>query len=137
MTTAADQQPVEALGADCTDPAFRVGVAVGRLRRPDEDIAAFRPEDVVEGAGELRIPVADQKPPRPSTPEHQQQVAGLLANPGRRVQRLGRVGDLRIRMEMCAQDCDASPEPSAAKGTRVLSRLAYLTLAGTSSSLTP
>ena len=35
----------------------------------------------------------------------------------RRVQKLGRVGDLRIRMEMWAQDCDASPEPSAAKGT--------------------
>jgi hypothetical protein len=40
------------------------------------------------------------------------------------------VGDLRIRAEMWAQDCDASPEPSAAKGIRVLSRLASLTLAG-------
>jgi hypothetical protein len=61
----------------------------------------------------------------------------VFQSPGRRVQKLGRVGDLRIRMEMWAQDCDASPEPSVAKGTRVLSRLAYLTLAGTSPSLSP
>ena len=50
------------------------------------------------------------------------------------MQKLGRVGDLRIRMEMWAQDCDASPDqrceghPGAVK-TRLPDTCRHLSLA--------
>jgi hypothetical protein len=61
VTTANDQQPVQALGADCADPTLRVGVRVRRLDRRDEHLGALGAEHVVEPATELRVPVADKK----------------------------------------------------------------------------
>jgi len=77
-----DQQPVQALGPHRTDPALGVGVGVGRLYRRDQYVGAVRIEDVVEGTGELRIPIAN-KEAHSSAPlaQHEAQVAGLLGNP--------------------------------------------------------
>jgi hypothetical protein len=52
-------------------PALGVGVGVGRLHRRHKRLGSLRREDVVEGAGELRIPIADEEP-RPPIPQHQQ-----------------------------------------------------------------
>ena len=78
-----DEQPVQALGPHRPDPALGVGVGVGRLHRRDQYLGAVRMEDVVEGAGELRIPIAN-KEAHSSAPltQHETQVAGLLGNPG-------------------------------------------------------
>ena len=80
VAAADNQQPVQALGPHRADPAFGVGVGVGRLHRRDQHLSALRPEHVVEGAGELRVPVADEELQWPML-EHQQ-VAGLLGDPG-------------------------------------------------------
>jgi hypothetical protein len=56
-----DQKPVQALSADGTDPAFRVGVRVGGLHRRDEYLSVLRAEHVIEPARELRVPVADEE----------------------------------------------------------------------------
>ena len=71
VTTADDQQPVQAFGADGADPTLGVGVGVGRLDRRDEYLCALGAEDVVEPATERRVPVANRKrtrrPRSPST----------------------------------------------------------------------
>src|SRR5215218_270875 len=61
VSSPGDQQPVQALGPDRPDPAFGVGVGVGRLYRRDQYLGAVRTEDVVEGPGELRIPIANKE----------------------------------------------------------------------------
>ena len=40
VAAADNQQPVQALGADRPDPAFRMGVGVGRLHRRDQHLRA-------------------------------------------------------------------------------------------------
>jgi hypothetical protein len=77
-----DEQPVQALGSHRPDPALGVGVGVGRLHRRDQDLGVVRTEDVVEGAGEPRISIAN-KEAHSSAPlaQHEAQVAGLLGNP--------------------------------------------------------
>jgi hypothetical protein len=54
-----DQKPVEALPAHAADPAFGVGIRVGRLDRRSDDLDAFAAEDRVEGAAVLPISVVD------------------------------------------------------------------------------
>ena len=83
VTTANDQQPVQALGADGTDPPLRIGVRVRRLDRRNEHLGALGAEHVVEATTELRVPVADKKAHPPAAlGQHQEQVAGLLGDPG-------------------------------------------------------
>jgi hypothetical protein len=78
-----DQQPVQALGADGADPALGVGVRVGCLHRRQEHLGTVRTEDVVEPVGELRVTIAQHKAePASLLLQHQQQVAGLLGDPG-------------------------------------------------------
>jgi hypothetical protein len=79
---AGDQQPVQALGPHRTDPALGVGVGVWRLYRRNQHLGAVRTEDVVEGTGELRIPITN-KEAHSSAPlaQHEAQVAGLLGDP--------------------------------------------------------
>jgi hypothetical protein len=83
VTTADDQQPVEALGADGTDPPLRIGVGVRRLDRRDEHLGTLGAEHLVEPATELRVAVAEHKA-QPQSPIRcrQEQVAGLLGDPG-------------------------------------------------------
>src|SRR6266702_2841874 len=61
VTTADDQQPVKALGADGPDPALRAGVRVWRLDWRQHHVGALRAEDVVEPAAELRVTIADEE----------------------------------------------------------------------------
>jgi hypothetical protein len=75
-----DQQPVQALGADGANPPLRVGVRVGRPHWRQEHLGTVRTEDVVEPAGERRVPVAQHKAEPPSLLlQHQQQVAACWA----------------------------------------------------------
>ena len=69
VSSPADQQPVQTLGPHRPDPALGVGVGVGRLDRRDQYLGVVRIEDVVEGTGELRIPIANstRRPRSPST----------------------------------------------------------------------
>src|SRR6266545_2467117 len=93
-----DQQPVEALRAGRADPAFGVGVRVGRLHRRDQHLGALRAEHVVKAAGELRVPVAEQEAQPPVLfPQHQQEVracwvihepSGLVVTPARWTRRV-------------------------------------------------
>jgi hypothetical protein len=74
-----DQQPVQALGADGLNPALRGGVGLWRPGRGHQHVAAFRADHVVEAVGARGVMVADQERTCcPRSPEHQQQVAGLL-----------------------------------------------------------
>jgi hypothetical protein len=82
VSSPGDQQPVQTLGRHRTDPTLGVGVGVGRLHRRDQYLGVVRTEDVVEGAGELRVSIAN-KEAHSSAPlaQHEAQVAGLLGNP--------------------------------------------------------
>src|SRR5215216_5059207 len=71
VAAADDQQPVQALGADCPHPALGERVRLGCPHRCHDDLAALRAERLVEAAGEL----ADRK---------MTTWAGqVVANPGR------------------------------------------------------
>jgi hypothetical protein len=79
-----DQQPVQALGPHVRiqRSAEALALALGLYRR-DQYLGAVRTEDIVEDAGELRLPIAN-KEAHSSAPlaQHKAQVAGLLGNPG-------------------------------------------------------
>ena len=62
MSSAEDQDPVEAVGADRADPAFGVGVRVRRLDRCADHLDGLGAEDLVEGVAELGVAVVDQEP---------------------------------------------------------------------------
>jgi hypothetical protein len=81
VTAPAHQQPIQTLGPHRLDPALRVGVGVGCLHRRDQYLGAVRTDDVVDGAGEPRIPIAN-KEAHSLAPlaQHEAQVAGLLGN---------------------------------------------------------
>jgi hypothetical protein len=82
VTTAEEQPPVQALGADGTDPPLRGGVRVRRLDRRDAHLGALGAEHVVEPATERRVPVADNNAHPPAAlAQHQGEVAGLLGDP--------------------------------------------------------
>jgi hypothetical protein len=66
VAAVADQEPVQAFGPHGADPAFGVGVRLGRSRRRPDDSDAVRGEDVVEGGGELGVAVPDQQLPAES-----------------------------------------------------------------------
>jgi hypothetical protein len=84
LAAADDQEPVEALAADGSDPALRVRV---RVRCPDGrpyGLDSVALEEGVESARELRVAVVDQEPhPAVVVVEFHQQVACLLQHPGR------------------------------------------------------
>jgi hypothetical protein len=83
VTTANDEEPVEALGADGPDPTLGVGVGVRGLDRRDEHLGILGAEHVVEPATELRVAVSEHKAePQSSIRCRQEKVAGLLGDPG-------------------------------------------------------
>jgi hypothetical protein len=98
MTTANDQQPVQALGADGADPALRIGVRVRRLDWREEHLGTLGAEYVVEPTAELRVPVADKKrtrQPRSASTKSRlracwvtQVLLGLAVTPGRWTRRV-------------------------------------------------
>jgi hypothetical protein len=62
VTAAGDQEMVQALPAQGTDPALGDGVGVRRLDRYADDLGADRAPEVIEGPGELAVAVAEQEP---------------------------------------------------------------------------
>jgi hypothetical protein len=63
VTSAEHQDVVQAFSTDRTDPPLRNGV---RLRSADgcpHHRESFRPEDLVEGAGELRVSIPEKDGP--------------------------------------------------------------------------
>jgi hypothetical protein len=62
LAPACDQEPVEAVAANRSDPAFRERVRIGRPKRRSYDLDALALEDIVEGAAELAVAVVDQEP---------------------------------------------------------------------------
>ena len=88
LAAAEDQQPVEALAAQCPDPAFGVRP---RLRRPYRRLDhpdTLGAEHLVEVAGELAVAVADEKP---RTDALVIEVHGQVARP------LGHPAAVRVR----------------------------------------
>jgi hypothetical protein len=82
VTTADDQQPVEALGTDGTNPTLREGVGVRRLDRRDHHLGTLGAEHLVEPVTELGVAVAEHNAQPQSIRCRQEQVAGLLGDPG-------------------------------------------------------
>jgi hypothetical protein len=64
VTSADNQEPVEALGADGTDPTLRVGVRVRCPDRRHQHLGALGAEHVVEPATELRVSISNEEPYR-------------------------------------------------------------------------
>jgi hypothetical protein len=56
-----DQHPVQTLLPDCPHPALGERVGIRRLHRCGDDLDAVGGEHVIEGAGELAVPVANQE----------------------------------------------------------------------------
>jgi hypothetical protein len=80
LSTPGDQEMVQALLAHGANPALGDGVGVRRLDRRQDDLGTDRTPDVVEGPGELAVPVADQEPDDGGLLiERGGEVAGLLA----------------------------------------------------------
>src|SRR6266545_5342438 len=81
IAAANDQDPVEALAADRSDPAFGVGVRVWRSNRRPDHLDPLGTEDLIKAAAEFRVAIVDQKPERLLVAELHQQVARLLRCP--------------------------------------------------------
>jgi hypothetical protein len=64
LSSACDQEPVEALAADSADPPFGERVCLRRPKRGSDDLDTLASEHFVEGAAELAVTVMDQKPGR-------------------------------------------------------------------------
>jgi hypothetical protein len=64
VTLAVDEYSVGALGTDAPNEPFRVAVRPRRLWGSPDHVDAFGGKHRVEGTGELRVSVADQKPER-------------------------------------------------------------------------
>jgi hypothetical protein len=75
-----DQHPVEALPADSTDESLGKGIGPRGSDGRSDDPYSFCAEDLVEDAGELGVPVTDEKATTGKLPAHRQ-VAGLLGRP--------------------------------------------------------
>ncbi len=64
LSSADDQDPVEAVAADGSDPTFGERVRFRRPERCANDLDALASKDVVEGAAELAVSVADEEADR-------------------------------------------------------------------------
>jgi hypothetical protein len=113
VSSPGDQQPVQTFGPHRTDPALGISVGVGRLHRRDQHLGVVRTEDVVEGAGELRVSIANKEAHSSAPPaQHQAQVAGLLGNPSPI-----RVGGHAGHMDPPSAQLDGRTAPTAAATT--------------------
>jgi hypothetical protein len=81
MAAAEDQDSVEAVGASGAHPALGEGVRVRGLDRYANHLDALRPEDLVEGAAELRVAIVDEEPEGVLFAELHHEVARLLGDP--------------------------------------------------------
>ena len=84
MTGSEDQQPVQAVGANGLHPAFGEGVGVRGSDRCADHPHTFASEDIIKGAGELGVAVADQElDARALVREADRKVARLLGDEDR------------------------------------------------------
>src|SRR2546425_6435286 len=84
LRTAADQDPIEAFAPQRADQALGVSVGPRCPNRRSDDIDALASEDIVEHAGELRVPIVDQEASRGgSLGERSSKLTGLLGDPAR------------------------------------------------------
>ena len=84
MASADDQDPVEAIGANRTNPALGVGIRVRRLDRRVDHSDAFGPEDLIEGVAELRVTVVDEEPEQLLLTQLHDEVCEPAGRPSRR-----------------------------------------------------
>jgi hypothetical protein len=107
MAATEDQDPVETISAESSDPALGVGVRVRHLDRRADHPDALRSEDLVEGVAELRVAVVDEKAERLLVAEPHDQVARLLGDPTAvRIRRAGVVLDPSGRERDEEEDVD-------------------------------
>src|SRR6266536_2169121 len=92
MASSDDQDPVEAIGANCAHPTLGVGIRVRGSNRGADHADAFGAEHLVEGVAELRVSIADAKPEPLLVTELHNEVAGLLGDPA--PVRVWRAGDV-------------------------------------------
>ena len=118
-----DEQPVEAFPSHASDPPLRVSVRVRRPDRRADDADAFALEEAVEGAGELRITVVDQKPHSlAAVVAIHQQVARLLSHPRRiRTTRTGEILD-PARPNRDEEEHVQPPQPDRLDGEEIASQ---------------
>ena len=64
VASADDEQSVQTLSAQAAEPALHDRVRPGRPHRGAEDPDALRAEHLVDGCGELRVPVPDEEAQR-------------------------------------------------------------------------
>lgn len=64
VVLAEDKQMIEAFTPNASDPTFGMTVGLRRLDRGKDDHYALGREHLVEGSGELCVPVSDQEPDR-------------------------------------------------------------------------
>jgi hypothetical protein len=81
VAAAEDQDPVEAVGAECANPALGEGVRIRRLNRCADHFDAFSAEDLVEGVVELRVAIVDEEPEWLVVAKLNDEVACLLTGP--------------------------------------------------------
>src|SRR6266487_1781609 len=81
VIAAGDEDAVEAVGADCADPAFGVGVRVRRLDRRPDHLDALAPEHLVEGVAEFGVAVVHKEQEAVLVAELHDEVSGLLCHP--------------------------------------------------------
>jgi hypothetical protein len=81
VAAANDQEPVRAFVADGADESFRVGVRLRRLHWRVDDPVSLAAEYLVEGGGELAVPIVDQETD-PLKQVGEAEVARLLDDPG-------------------------------------------------------
>jgi hypothetical protein len=107
-----DQHAVGAFGADAADEPFRVAVRLGCARRDLDDGDGFGAEHGIEGFGEFRVPVADQKVESAELiTEVHQEVPGGLGSPGR-----GRVRGHPEEMDLSGADFHGQVGPGCGAG---------------------
>ena len=113
MTPTPDQHPIQTLLPHRPHPALGERVGVRRLNRGLDDLDAVSGEDVVEGAGELGIPIANKEALLVG-PAHPAPGAGCgpLGNPGPI-----RVGGHAGQVDPPGPQLDGRTAPTAAAAT--------------------
>jgi hypothetical protein len=82
VAAAEDQEPVEALAPNGSDPALGMRPRLRRPYRRFDDTDSFRAEDLIEVTRELAVAITDEKPrPDAFVAKLHQQVARLLGHP--------------------------------------------------------